>query len=251
MRFAEDVIVVTGAGSGIGEAMSKGFAAEGGRVAALDIDMEGARATADAIAGADGIAVAIECDVATKSSVDEAVASVIDEFGSITVLCANAGVLDDYAPVLDTTEHEWDQILAINLKAMYLTCYAVLPHMLAAERGAIVTTASIAGLVAGGGGAAYTASKHGVIGFTRQLAFDYGPQGIRANAICPGAIETGMTRELFAAGDAAVMDAVRSVPAGRHGQPEEIARLALFLASSDASFMYGAAVVSDGGWTIR
>ena len=163
----------------------------------------------------------------------------------------NAGVLDDYAPILDTDEDLWDRIIGINLTGVYRVTRALLPQMLEAGGGAIVNTCSIAGLVAGGGGTAYTSSKHGVLGLTRQLAFDYGQQGIRVNAICPGAVETGMTRELFAAGDAAVMESVNSVPAGRYAQPEELASLALFLASDESSFSHGAAFVADGGWTIR
>ena len=163
----------------------------------------------------------------------------------------NAGVLDDYAPILETDEDLWDRIIGINLTGVYRVTRALLPSMLEAGGGAIVNTCSIAGLVAGGGGTAYTASKHGVLGLTRQLAFDYGQQGVRVNCICPGAVETGMTRELFAAGDAAVMESVNSVPAGRYAQPEELANLALFLASEDSSFCHGAHFVADGGWTIR
>ena len=153
--------------------------------------------------------------------------------------------------MLDTSEDLWDRIIDVNLKGAYLCAHAVLPHMLGAGGGVIVNTASIAGLVAGGGGTAYTASKHGLIGLTRQISFDYGQRGIRCNAICPGAVETGMTKAILESGESAVMESVRSVPAGRHAQPEEIANLALFLASDESSFMHGAAVVIDGGWTIR
>jgi 3-oxoacyl-[acyl-carrier protein] reductase len=142
-------------------------------------------------------------------------------------------------------------MIAVNLKGVWLCMKEELPRMQSQGGGAIVNTASISGFVAGGGGAAYTSSKHGVIGFTRQLAFDYGPKGVRANCICPGAVETGMTKDLFAAGEAEVMDSVNSVPAGRYAQPWEIAKLALFLAGEDAGFIHGAAYVIDGGWTIR
>jgi 3-oxoacyl-[acyl-carrier protein] reductase len=153
--------------------------------------------------------------------------------------------------VLETSEEQWDRVLGINLKGMYLTSRALLPQMIDHGGGVIVNTASIAGMVAGGGGAAYTAAKHGVIGLTRQLAFDFGPKGVRANAICPGAVETGMTHDLFEAGEAEVMESVNSVPAGRYAQPEEIATLALFLAGDESDFIHGAAYVIDGGWTVR
>jgi 3-oxoacyl-[acyl-carrier protein] reductase len=245
------VALITGAGSGMGRAMAREFAAQGARVAAADIVEERAAETAAGIREQGWDAVSFAVDVADGSSVAAMVEAALVEFGRVDVLCSNAGVLDDYAPVLETEEADWDRVLSINLKGMYLTSRALLPQMLDNGGGVIVNTASISGLVAGGGGAAYTASKHGVIGFTRQLAFDYGPRGVRANAICPGAVETGMTHDLFAAGEAEVMDSVHSVPAGRYAQPEEIAKLALFLASGDSDFIHGAAYVVDGGWTIR
>jgi 3-oxoacyl-[acyl-carrier protein] reductase len=198
-----------------------------------------------------GTAHGVEADVSDRASVSDAAARTLALVGNVTVLMNNAGVLDDYAPILDTDEELWDRVIGINLTGVYRVTRALLPSMLEAGGGAIVNTCSIAGLVAGGGGTAYTASKHGVLGLTRQLAFDYGQQGVRVNCICPGAVETGMTRELFAAGDAAVMESVNSVPAGRYAQPEELANLALFLASEDSSFSHGAHFVADGGWTIR
>lgn len=245
------VALITGAGSGMGRAMAREFASQGAAVVATDVIESRAAETAAGIEEGGGRALGLMVDVADRSSVDATVATALKELGQVDVLCSNAGVLDDYASVLETEEADWDRVLGINLKGMYLTARALLPQMVERGSGAIVNTASISGLVAGGGGAAYTASKHGVIGFTRQLAFDYGPKGIRANAICPGAVETGMTKELFEAGEAEVMESVNSVPAGRYAQPEEIAKLALFLASDDSSFVHGAAYVIDGGWTIR
>jgi 3-oxoacyl-[acyl-carrier protein] reductase len=250
-KLSGKVALITGAGSGMGQAMAREFAANGAAVIAADIVESRAAETAKGIEGDGGRAVAVEIDVADSSSVAAAVAKGSGEFGPITLLCSNAGVLDDYKSVLETDESEWDRIIDINLKGMYLTSRAVLEQMMEVGGGAIVNTASISGFVAGGGGAAYTSSKHGVIGFTRQLAFDYGPKGVRANCICPGAVETGMTKDLFAAGEAEVMDSVNSVPAGRYAQPWEIAKLALFLAGEDAGFIHGAAYVIDGGWTIR
>lgn len=242
--------VITGAGSGIGQAMARLFAAHGAAVAAFDIDIDKARSTADEIIAGGGICTPVACDVSSAESVERAVAETLRSSPTIDILCSNAGILDDYAPLLETTEETWDRVMGINLRGVFLTARAIVPHMLDQGAGTLVNTASISGFVAGGGGAAYTASKHGVIGLTKQISHDYGARGIRANAICPGAVETAMTREIFDAGDASVMDAVRSVPAGRFAQPEEIARLALFLASDASSFMHGSAVVIDGGWTI-
>lgn len=215
----------------------------------LDVNRETAAATAAELGAACGLGVA--CDVSDSAEVADVCAKSEAAFGHIDILVNCAGILDGYAPVTETSDALWDKIMGVNLKGMFLVSRAVLPGMLARGGGIIVSISSIAGLVAGGGGAAYTASKHAVIGLTRQIAYDYGRKGIRANAICPGAVETAMTREILTSGDMAVMELVRSVPAGRHGQPEEIAKLALYLATDDSAFVHGAAMVIDGGWTVK
>ena len=243
--------VVTGGGSGIGRATAVRFSRAGASVVLWDRDLARVEAVAGELEAEGGAASALEVDVSDPASVSAAASRSVELLGGLDVLMNNAGILDDYAPILDTDEALWATIIGVNLTGPYLVTRALLPTLLEDGGGAIVNTASIAGMVAGGGGTAYTASKHGVVGLTKQLAFDYGPRGVRVNAICPGAVETGMTRQLFEEGDAAVMEAVRSVPAGRHAQPEELAELALFLASDAASFCHGACFVADGGWTIR
>ena len=250
-RLLGKTALITGAGSGMGRAMAQVFAAEGASIAAVDLRAETAEETTQGLQNTEGTAIAIEADVSDASSVSEMVEQALAEFDRVDILCNNAGVLDDYKPIMDTSEELWDLIMGVNLKGMFLVTKALIPHMLENDGGVVVNTSSIAGFIAGGGGAAYTSSKHGVLGFTRQLAFDYGGQGIRANAVCPGAVETGMTRELLEAGDAAVMEAINSVPAGRYAQPEEVAQLALYLASDDSSFVHGAAMLIDGGWTVK
>lgn len=250
-RLNNKVALITGAGSGMGKAQAILFAKEGAKIIAADIDMSGLEKTVEEIRSAGGDAYAVQIDVSKKSSVEAGVKSGLEQYGQIDILSNTAGILDDYKPSLDTSEELWDRIMGINLKGVYYMTNAVLPHMLEREKGSIINFGSIASFVAGGGGAAYTAAKHAVAGYTKQLSFDYGQKGIRANVIAPGAIETGMTKKIFEEGSAEVMDSVRSVPAGRHGQPEEVANLALFLASDEASFMHGAIVPVDGGWLVK
>ena len=248
-RFEGRTAVITGAGSGMGAAMARGFHAEGADVIAVDVDEAGLDATLVELGG-DGTARAqpVVLDVTDR----EAVAAFGASLDRVDVLCNNAGILDGYAPAHETDWELWSRIIGVNLTGPYLMAHAIVPKMLERGRGAIVNTASIAGFVAGGGGAAYTTSKHGLIGFTKQLAFDYGRRGIRANAICPGAIATGMTVELRTPelGNEHVNAAIEATPAGRWGEPEEVAALALFLASDEASFIHGVPVLVDGGWTL-
>jgi 3-oxoacyl-[acyl-carrier protein] reductase len=247
-RLEGKVAVVTGAGSGIGRASAELFAAEGARVAVVDVNSESSQETAEAIGQAGGEAIAIPTDVSDPEAVQAMADAAVERFGRVDVLLSNAGILDDFEPAAETSDEVWNRILGVNLNGMFFTARALIPQMLEHGGGAIINVASTAGLNGGNGGAAYTTSKHGVIGFTRQLCFDYARKGIRCNVICPGAVETGMTEEIFSSGDAEVMKAVESAPIGRWAQPEELAAAALFLASDDASFVNGAVYVVDGGF---
>ena len=245
-RLQDKVALITGAGSGIGRASAERFAAEGARVVA--VDLKGAEETVAAIEAAGGEGLALITDVADEDAVAAMAEVAVERFGKVDVLMNNAGILEDFLPAADTPTPVWDRVLGVNLFAQFFTARALLPQMVERGDGAIINVASTAGLNGGNGGAAYTTSKHAIIGFTRQLCFDYARQGIRCNVICPGAVETGMTKEIFASPDAAVMAAVESAPIGRWAQPEELAAAALFLASDEASFVNGAVYVVDGGF---
>ncbi|MDV6270620.1 SDR family NAD(P)-dependent oxidoreductase [Rhodococcus globerulus] len=251
MKLDGRVAVVTGAGSGMGRAMIEEFHAEGATVVAVDIRQDAAQATIDDLGG-NSRGLALAADVSDEADAERVVGEVVSQFGRLDVLCNNAGVLDDYTTALDTTTELWNRVIGVNLGGAFFFSRAALPQMISQGKGAIINTASISAFVAGGGGAAYTASKHGVLGLTKQLAFDYGKHGIRANAICPGAIHTGMTGHLLTPEGANphVDAAVAATPAGRWGTPQEIAHMALFLASDDAAFIHGAAFTVDGGWVL-
>lgn len=244
--LSDSVVVITGAASGMGRSMAHEFADEGANVVAVDVDEDGIETAVAEIETAGGEAMALYGDVTDTDSVEQVVDRTVEEYGTIDVLCNNAGVLDDYASVEETADELWHGVLDVNLHGPFYLTRAALPALLDGdEEGVVINTASIAGKVAGGGGAAYTTSKHGLIGFTKQLAHDYGPE-IRANAICPGAVETGMTDELIEEMEAMTAE----TPAERYAAPEEIANVAVFLASDDASFVYGTAVEVDGGWLV-
>jgi len=248
MSFQGKVVVVTGAGSGMGRAMVQEFAAKGAQVAALDINLDSASKTVADLPEPD-MGLAVKVDVSSPESVSAAMAEVGMWAGRVDVLCNNAGIVDSFRPAHEIPLEEWHRTIAVDLTGPFLMARAVIPGMLERGAGVIINTASISSLSAAGGGSAYTAAKHGVLGLTRQLTFDYGRRGIRVNAICPGATLTGLT--MPEGGSDTLPDTeseLARIPARRWCQPEEIAKLAVFLASDDADYIHGTAMVIDGGW---
>jgi 3-oxoacyl-[acyl-carrier protein] reductase len=234
----------------MGQAMATEFADEGAAVVVIDVDEDGITDTITDIEETGGEATGIVGDVTDFDSMESVVDEATNKYGTIDVLCNNAGILDDYTPAGDTDEDLWDAVIGVNLKGVFLSTKAALPALEDGEaEGVVVNTASVAGKVAGGGGAAYTSSKHGIIGFTKQLAHDYGPV-IRANAVCPGFVETGMTEGMIDETPSEIQEIVEATPVQRYADPEEVARVVVFLASDDASFMHGTAVDVDGGWLV-
>ncbi|MER5448659.1 SDR family NAD(P)-dependent oxidoreductase [Streptomyces sp. NPDC002764] len=242
-------VIVTGAGSGIGRAAALAFAAQGARVLAADIDAKGADGVVREIEAAGGTAVAVVGDLGEQSVVDEVVRTAVESFGSVDVLVNNAGIMDRMSALADVTDAEWERVLRVNLTAPFLLTRAVLPHMLAAGGGAIVNTASEAGLRGSAAGAAYTASKHGVVGLTKSLAVMYRRQGIRANAIAPGGTATGIVVDADQAAHGPAALGPHFVNLGRVARPEEQAAAILFLASDAASDINGVILPVDDGWS--
>ncbi|MBN1136388.1 MAG: SDR family oxidoreductase [Anaerolineae bacterium] len=243
--------LITGGASGIGRAAALLFAREGAAVAVADLDKAGGQAVVDQIRAEGGRALFVRCDVTQAADCRRAVEQTVAALGGLDVLFNNAGIICR-ATVVDAGEADWDRVMAVNVKSVFLMSKYAVPVMVAAGGGAIVNTASGWGLVGGHKAAAYCASKGAVVLLTKAMALDHGPQGIRVNCICPGDTDTAMLRheaaQLGESLDLFLADSARR-PLGRLGRPEEIAQAALYLASDAASFVTGATLVVDGGGT--
>lgn len=247
-RFTDKSIIVTGAASGIGRAAATLFAAEGGKVICADWS-DAAEETAQAIRDAGGTATAIKIDAGNEDDVVRTVALALEQFGGLDVMFANAGISGGMANIFDTDVALITEVLRVNLIGPYLAVKHAAPEIAKRGGGAIVLTASVAGIRSGAGSPAYSASKAGVINLAMTSAQQLSGSNIRVNAICPGLTETGMTKPTFDyAREAGKMEKVgRLNPLRRAAQPEELAKVALFLASDDASYVNGQALAVDGG----
>jgi NAD(P)-dependent dehydrogenase (short-subunit alcohol dehydrogenase family) len=250
MKLANKVALITGAGSGMGKSAALIFAREGAKVAAVDINEAQVEETAGEISKNGGDAIALRADVSNSEDVKRVVDETVAKFGGLNIVYNNAGIEGDSNFLSNMTEEQFDRVIAINLRGVFLGMKHALPHLVNAGGGSIINQASIAGLIAVRGGAAYAAAKAGVIALTRVGALEYGRYNIRVNAICPGAIETPMAQRIRQ-GQPPNPKAIQRISVlGRMAEPEEIAKVALFLASDDASFATGAPFIIDGGWTV-
>ncbi|MFJ7746817.1 SDR family NAD(P)-dependent oxidoreductase [Peribacillus sp. NPDC097295] len=238
------VVIITGAGSGMGRAQSILFIQEGAKVVLADLNLDSITKLSEELSPDGDRALAVKVNITDKNEVDNLVSQTIEKFGQIDIVCNTAGLFDNHVPLLETSEDLWDKVMSVNTKGLFYITKAVLPYMIEKGKGVFVNVASVAGLSGSGGGIAYTASKHAAIGFTRQLATAYKSQGIRANIICPGFIETPMTAKQLE--DPVIMEAVTR-HSGRIGKPEDIAKASLFLASDYADYVNAVHIPVDGG----
>jgi 3-oxoacyl-[acyl-carrier protein] reductase len=250
MRFHDKVAIVTGSTKGIGRATALLMASEGAKVVIVGTSAEAGAQAVQEIKAAGGEAFYQKTDVMSDSDLNALVKATLDAYGKIDILVNNAGVGGSLANMDQITDDEWNKVLATNLTAPFQIMKRVIPIMEKAGGGVIVNVASMASTGAGRGGIAYTSAKHGLLGLTRQVSLDHGHAGIRVNAVLPGPIDTQMISRVLEMPQHPLNMKIKMSPAGRPGQPEEVAKAIAFMASDDAAYIQGAALAVDGGYTI-
>ena len=253
MRLKDKVAIITGAGSGIGRASAIKFAQEGAKVVAVDIQKDGCDETVRSILADGGAATALHADVTDTAAVRRMVRTAVESYGRLDILFNNAGI-SIRGTILELDEEDYDRLFAVNVKAVFLGCKEAIPVMKSQGGGVILNTASQLAIVGIEESVVYPATKGAVIQLTRCLALDHGRDGIRVNSLCPGPIDTPLSRlnrEQSGDPEATLRSRLSNIPMGRLGMPQEMANVAAFLCSDEASFVTGATVLADGGWTTR
>ena len=253
MSLKDKVALITGAGSGIGQASAIKFAQSGAKVVVVDIQREGNDETVSSIRAAGGTATSVYADVTDSEAVHRMVRAAVDTYGRLDILFNNAGI-SIRGTIIEMDEESFDRLFAVNVKGVFLGCKEAIPIMKSQGGGVILNTASQLGVVGVEGSPVYPATKGAVVQMTRCLALDHAADGIRVNCICPGPIDTPLARlgrERTGDPEAALRSRLASIPLGRIGTPQEMANVAAFLCSDEASFVTGAAILADGGWTAQ
>lgn len=249
MKLEGKVAIITGAASGVGKAIATLYAKEGAHVVICDMNKDAAISAAKEIEKDGRQTLAVEANVSKQEDIDELFDRTIEKFGTVDIIVNNAGIMDNFVPVEHVTDELWDRVISVNLTSQMRMMRKAVSVFLPKESGVIVNVTSAAGLFGSRAGVAYTASKHGVVGITKNVAFQYAEKGIRCNAIAPGGINTNIGTTMNAPdpfGMERVMSGSSNNP--RNGEPEEIASVALFLASTDSQYVNGTIITADGGW---
>lgn len=251
-RLENKVAIITGAASGLGRAIALLYTSEGAKVVAADVNEKNLNILKDEIISNKGIITTVVANMASAVDIINMVKVAIDMYGTVDILVNNAGIMDDFSPVGDVTDQMWERVMAINLNGPFIAMRSVIKIMLEKKSGVIINISSIGGVQGARAGAAYTASKHAIIGLTKNTGYVYAKSGIRCNAIAPGAMETNIAAtidftKISALANERIMPGMALNP--RAANPAEVANIALFLATDDASFINGAVIVADGGWT--
>lgn len=248
-KLENKTAIVTGAASGMGKTIAILFAKEGAKVVLADLIQDDADQVAEEIRKQGGKAMAIACDVSKEESVIDLIETAIADFGGLDILVNNAGIMDNFTPLDRVNDGLWEKVMAVNVNGPFYTSRLAIRHMLTKGKGVIINIASIGGLFGARAGLAYTTSKHALVGMTKNIGFMYAKKGIRCNAIAPGGVNTNIMKNAQPDAEGAVLcsSGIGSNP--RMGEPEEIAKTALFLASDESSFITGEVITVDGGWT--
>ena len=249
-RLEGKVAIVTGAASGMGKEIAKLYALEGAKVIVSDINIEAANVTVEEIKADGGEAVAVMTNVAKEEDIQKLFEATLDTYGTLDILVNNAGIMDNFEPAGEVEDAKWESIFAVNTTSVMRTTRKAIPIFLEKQQGVIVNIASAGGLNGARAGAAYTASKHAVVGFTKNTGYMYAKEGIRCNAIAPGGVETNISSSMTSVSPFGIQRVQPGIGLNpRTGKPSEVAKVALFLGSDDSGFVNGTVITADAGWT--